>query len=76
MRALGAYYLRLTGRPAEIYQYLEPLYNDYRKLRRRLGTGEYGLSHMDEFVDEVYIYMREREKKERTWTRGRPREKR
>ena len=36
VRALGAYYLRLTGRPVEIYQYLEPLYNDYRKVRRRL----------------------------------------
>jgi len=33
LRALGAYYLRLTGTSIEIYKYLEPLYNDYRKLR-------------------------------------------
>eukprot|EP00965_Chrysotila_dentata_P216886 6189634-Pleurochrysis_carterae.AAC.1 len=53
VRALGAFYLRLTGRPAEVYQYLEPLYNDYRKLRRRLTSGEYGITHMDELVEEL-----------------------
>lgn len=37
MRALGAFYLRLTGKSKEIYQYLEPLLNDYRKLRVRGG---------------------------------------
>lgn len=58
VRALGAYYLRLTGRPSEIYQYLEPLYNDYRKLRRRQSGGEYVLSHMDEFVEEVATALR------------------
>ena len=34
VRLLGAFYLRLVGRPAEVYQYLEPLLNDYRKVRR------------------------------------------
>ena len=24
--------MRLVGRPLEVYQYLEPLYNDYRKV--------------------------------------------
>lgn len=33
VRLLGAFYLRLVGRPLEVYQYLEPLYNDYRKVR-------------------------------------------
>ncbi|CAO3675504.1 unnamed protein product [Umbelopsis ramanniana] len=33
LRALGAFYLRLVGSAKEIYQYLEPLLNDYRKLR-------------------------------------------
>lgn len=33
VRALGAMYFRLIGTSAEIYNYLEPLYNDYRKLR-------------------------------------------
>lgn len=32
VRILGAFYLRLVGRPLEVYQYLEPLYNDYRKV--------------------------------------------
>ncbi|KAI8993285.1 Pre-mRNA-splicing factor 38 [Pilobolus umbonatus] len=52
VRALGAFYLRLTGKSKEIYQYLEPLLNDYRKLRVH-GQGGYQLSHMDSFVDEL-----------------------
>ena len=32
VRALGAYYLRLTGTAMDCYNYLEPLYNDYRKV--------------------------------------------
>lgn len=36
---LGAFYLRLVGTPADIYQYLEPLYNDYRKVKMRLMQG-------------------------------------
>ena len=52
VRALGAYYMRLTGRAVEVYQYLEPLYNDYRKLRRRMPDGTYSLTRMDEFIDE------------------------
>ena len=32
-----------TARPVEIYQYLEPLYNDYRKVRVRLREGGYGI---------------------------------
>jgi pre-mRNA-splicing factor 38A len=50
LRALGAFYLRLTGKAEEIYEYLEPLYNDYRKLSYRTAVG-WKLSHMDEFVD-------------------------
>eukprot|EP00960_Hanusia_phi_P008098 231986-Hanusia_phi.AAC.1 len=40
VRALGAFYLRLTGRTLDIYQYLEPLLNDYRKLRYGCGVGD------------------------------------
>ncbi|CAG8632254.1 3321_t:CDS:2, partial [Paraglomus occultum] len=36
LRALGVFYLRLVGTSLEIYQYLEPLLNDYRKMRLRL----------------------------------------
>jgi len=36
---LGAFYLRLVGRPVDIYKYLELLYNDYRKIRHRTAQG-------------------------------------
>lgn len=49
----GAFYLRLVGKPLEVYQYLEPLYNDYRKLRTRNAEGHFGLSHMDELIDDM-----------------------
>ncbi|KAI7904642.1 Pre-mRNA-splicing factor 38 [Cokeromyces recurvatus] len=52
LRALGAFYLRLTGKSKEIYQYLEPLLNDYRKLRVRTGDG-YKLTYMDSFIDDL-----------------------
>jgi len=39
VRILGAFYLRLTGSDTDVYHYLEPLYNDYRKLRRKLPDG-------------------------------------
>mmetsp|Transcript_47254 Transcript_47254/g.119598 ORF Transcript_47254/g.119598 Transcript_47254/m.119598 type:complete len:359 (+) Transcript_47254:223-1299(+) len=51
VRLLGAFYLRLVGRPLEVYQYLEPLYNDYRKVRVRAVEGGFQLSHVDELVD-------------------------
>lgn len=39
VRVLGAFYLRITGSDTDVYQYLEPLYNDYRKLRSKLADG-------------------------------------
>ena len=53
MPCAGAFYLRLVGRPVEVYQYLEPLYNDYRKVRLRHADGSFGLTHMDEVVDQL-----------------------
>jgi pre-mRNA-splicing factor 38A len=53
VRALGAFYLRLTARPVDIHEALEPLYSDYSKLRFR-GVTEWKLIHMDEFVDELF----------------------
>ena len=50
IRALGAFYLRLTGRPAEIYELIEPLYNDFRRLRFRESTG-WRITYMDEMAD-------------------------
>ncbi|KAG0224796.1 Pre-mRNA-splicing factor 38A [Actinomortierella wolfii] len=52
LRALGAFYLRLTGKPATIYKVLEPLLDDPRKLRKRTVNG-FTLTYMDEFVDEL-----------------------
>lgn len=39
VRALGAYYMRLTGTSLDCYNYLEPLLNDFRKLRRQNRNG-------------------------------------
>lgn len=51
VRVLGAFYLRLTGKPVEIYQYLEPLLNDYRKIRYKNPTGQFVVIHVDELVN-------------------------
>ncbi|XP_068661079.1 pre-mRNA-splicing factor 38-like [Aristolochia californica] len=53
VRILGAFYMRLTGQVTDVYQYLEPLYNDYRKLRCKLADGCYALTHVDEVIDDL-----------------------
>ncbi|KAH0994418.1 hypothetical protein GBA52_018282 [Prunus armeniaca] len=53
VRILGAFYLRLMGTDTDVYQYLEPLYNDYRKSRRNLADRNYTLTHVDEVIDEL-----------------------
>ncbi len=52
LKVLGAFYLRLTGRPQEIYELLDPLYADYSKLKYR-DVNEWKLIHVDEFVDDL-----------------------
>ena len=52
VRALGAFYMRLVGKPVDIFQYLEPLYNDYRKVRHRTNDG-WELVRMDQFIDKL-----------------------
>ena len=52
LRALAAFYVRLTFDPADIYKTLEPFLEDARKLKRRRKEA-YVLMHMDEFVDEL-----------------------
>lgn len=54
LRALAAFYLRLTFDSVEVYRVLEPFLEDKRKLRRRRKEG-YTLTYMDEFVDELLI---------------------
>ncbi|XP_022756188.1 pre-mRNA-splicing factor 38 isoform X2 [Durio zibethinus] len=53
VRVLGAFYLRLTGIDSDIYRYLEPLYNDYRKVRLKSPEGNFTLTHVDEVIDEL-----------------------
>ncbi|XP_019863431.1 PREDICTED: pre-mRNA-splicing factor 38A-like, partial [Amphimedon queenslandica] len=53
VRALGALYLRIVGTSVECYKYLEPLYNDYRKIKYKNRQGKFELSHVDEFVDSL-----------------------
>ena len=53
LTALSAFYIRLTGTSKEIFEQLEPLLQDKRKLRRKLITGSYDITFMDEFVDEL-----------------------
>lgn len=53
VRALGAFYLRLTGTSLDCYKYLEPLYNDNRKLRNQSRSGQFEILHMDEYIDEL-----------------------
>jgi len=52
LRALAAFYIRLTWDAVDIYQTLEPLLADYRKLKRRTKEG-FVLTHMDEFIDDL-----------------------
>eukprot|EP00797_Seminavis_robusta_P020480 Sro312_g114590.1 splicing factor 38A (320) ;mRNA; r:34134-35093 len=52
VRALGALYLRMTGRPDDIYSELEPLYRDFRKLRCRRYQ-DWTLLYMDEFIHQL-----------------------
>uniref|UniRef100_A0A3P8Z1G4 Pre-mRNA-splicing factor 38A n=1 Tax=Esox lucius TaxID=8010 RepID=A0A3P8Z1G4_ESOLU len=53
VRLLGAMYMRLTGTSVDCYKYLEPLYNDYRKIKCQNRNGEFELQHVDEFIDEL-----------------------
>ncbi|VDN41310.1 unnamed protein product [Gongylonema pulchrum] len=53
IRALGAMYIRLTFSSIEVYKYLEPLYNDYRKLRMMNKDGRFEIIYMDEFIDNL-----------------------
>ncbi len=52
LTALGVFYLRMIGKPADIFSALEPLRSDYRKLRVRKLQG-WTIVHMDELVDDL-----------------------
>ncbi|GJE97070.1 pre-mRNA-splicing factor 38 [Phanerochaete sordida] len=52
LRALAVMYIRMTFRAVEVYEILEPLLKDFRKIRYR-NSGGYHLTFMDEFVDQL-----------------------
>lgn len=52
LRALAAFYVRLTFDPVDVYKTLEPLLLDYRKLKRRVRDS-FVLTYMDQFVDDL-----------------------
>ncbi|KAJ3737429.1 PRP38 family-domain-containing protein [Lentinula guzmanii] len=52
LRALASIYIRMTFRAVEVYELLEPLLKDYRKLRLRNMAG-YTLTFIDEYVDSL-----------------------
>lgn len=52
LRALAAFYIRLAWDPVDIFKTLEPLLEDYRKLKRRLKDG-FVLTYMDQFIDDL-----------------------
>ena len=52
LRALAAFYIRLTWEPVDIYKTLEPLLGDRSKLRQRRRDGV-DLLTMDEFIDRL-----------------------
>ena len=51
IRALGAFYWRLTTGNKDTYKVLEPLYSDFRKVVLRELSGQFTVVHMDEYVD-------------------------
>lgn len=54
LTALAAMYIRLFARPKDVYLLLEPLLNDYRKLKYRQKNNEgVILIYMDTFVDDL-----------------------
>ncbi|KAM9093766.1 pre-mRNA-splicing factor 38A-like [Sarcophilus harrisii] len=53
VRVLGALYMRLTGTAMDCYNYLEPLYNDDRKIRIHNRKGDFEFIRIDDFIDEL-----------------------
>ncbi|MCL4133430.1 UNVERIFIED_CONTAM: hypothetical protein GTU68_009293 [Idotea baltica] len=53
LNALALFYLRLILKGAELYDILEPFYNDNRKLCIRNSVGEFKITYIDEFIDQL-----------------------
>lgn len=46
-------YMRLTLKAPDVYEVLEPFYVDNRKLKVRNSIGNYELTYIDQFVDNL-----------------------
>ena len=55
LTALTVLYIRMTYPSSKVYIKLEPLYNDYRKLRIMNNDGKIELTHMDEYIDDLLL---------------------
>ena len=55
LRALTVLYIRMTYPSSKVYIKLEPLYNDYRKLRIMNNNGKIELTHMDGYIDDLLL---------------------
>ena len=52
IRLLGMVYFRMScTKPEQIYEVLEPLYADFRKVALRDHSGLFTVTHVDEVVD-------------------------
>jgi pre-mRNA-splicing factor 38A len=59
VRALGCLYIRLTARPIDIYETLEALYVDKRKLRVWSGHEQlWSIMHFDEWIHQLLTESR------------------
>ena len=56
VRALGAYYMRLTGTSLDCYKYLEPLLNDYRLFLMRSTYYFFNETKMWQLIDISFTY--------------------
>ncbi|KXJ94178.1 Pre-mRNA-splicing factor 38, partial [Microdochium bolleyi] len=54
LRALAAFYVRLTRKAEVVYRTLEPFLEDRRKLRRKGREGT-SLTYVDQFVDDLLV---------------------
>lgn len=58
LRALVAMFVRFTFVEREVFETLEPLLKDYRKLRVRSHDGSFRLDHIDSFIDQLLTESR------------------
>lgn len=53
LTAIAAFYVRLAAKPKDVYRFLEPLYEDYRKICLRSVDGTFTVIHMDVYINEL-----------------------